>query len=246
MPEDSPAKTGDKWVPCSPSQVTQNPDDEGGHDLRAHGADQSRSEAFPNDPRKRPKTNMVSKRAATRRQRAVQRRQHAPSTKLFVPAQRDGQAGEQPAGAHGLARRNTESLQLPPSGNDAKDRALAEGHPDLQAEGAYVHLANKMCPPQEQLLEAAASATLSFQKQMRPKDALERLALTQALMAHGRVAWLTKLATSQTDVPSLVTINEACELASGTFVRLMRPIGEYRRPTNSGPAISIGQANLAQ
>lgn len=60
-------------------------------------------------------------------------------------------------------------------------------------------------------LEMAAVATRSFQKQMGPKDALESLAPTVALMAHGRVAWLTKLATSQTDVPSVVAVNEACD-----------------------------------
>jgi len=129
---------------------------------------------------------------------------------------------------------------------DSNDRALATLHPDLLADMAYVSLSDEMYPAQKQLLEMAAVAARSFQKQMRPKDALESLALTQAFMTHGRVAWLTKLAASQKDPQSLVTINEACDRASGTFVRLMRGISEYRQPKNLGTAISIGQANLAQ
>ncbi len=146
-----------------------------------------------------------------------------------------------------LARRGSGPLQLPPSGRSAQDsrtNILATVHPDSLADVAYLHLSNKMALGQEQL-EMAVPAVLSFQRQMRPKDALERLALTQALMAHGRVAWLTKLATSQTNVHALATINESCERASGTFVRLMRAIGEYRQPRDSSATVSIGQANLA-
>ncbi len=151
------------------------------------------------------------------------------------------------AGNQKLARRGSGTLQPSPSGRSDQDSGtnkLAAVHPDSLADVAYVHLSNKMALGQEQL-EMAAPAVLSFQQQMRPKDALERLALTQALMAHGRVAWLTKLATSQTDVHALATINESCERASGTFVRLLRAIGEYHQPRDSSATVSIGQANLA-
>jgi hypothetical protein len=80
---------------------------------------------------------------------------------------------------------------------------------------------------------------------MLPADALERLALSQLLLAHGRTAWLTKLLTDQSDAQSFGVISEACERATGSFVRLMRAFGEYRRPFSSGTSVSIGQANLA-
>ncbi len=151
-----------------------------------------------------------------------------------------------PAGSHDLAPRTSAPLQRSDGSDlDSKLRALATAQPDLLADMAYVNLANKLFPAREEL-EQSALATLNFQRQMCPKDALERLALTMVLMTHGRVAWLTTLATSQTDVPSIVAINEACDRASGAFVRLTRAIGEYRQPTNPGTAISIGQANLAQ
>ena len=147
----------------------------------------------------------------------------------------------------GLARRSSDQLQLPPSSKpneDSKSRVLAKMHPELLGDVAYLYLSNKMSPIQE-LLEAAGPGALSLQEQMRPKDALERLALTQALLAHGRAAWLTKLLTRHTNAQSLAIISEACERAAGTFARLMRAIAEYRRPPNSSTTV-IGQANLAE
>jgi len=149
------------------------------------------------------------------------------------------------AGSTELARRGTESMQLK-TDQDLASQAMAAAHPDLLTDAAYVGLSAKMFPAQELLLKSATDATLAFQRQMHPKDALERLALAQVLMTHARAAWLTKLATTQTDVPSVVAINEACERASGTFVRLMRGIGEYRQPPSPSTTVSIGQANVAQ
>jgi hypothetical protein len=125
------------------------------------------------------------------------------------------------------------------------ERALAGLHPDSLADTAYVQLSDQVLPMPE-MLNLATMANLAFQQQMSPKDALERLALTHVLMAHGRVAWLTQLATHQKDPQQLAILIEACERSSGTFVRLLRAIGEYRQPTSPATTVSIGQANLAQ
>jgi hypothetical protein len=96
-----------------------------------------------------------------------------------------------------------------------------------------------------ELGDASWQAPLQFQQQMRAKDALERLAHTQILMAHARTAWLTKLATRQTDMKALAVILEACDRASSTFVKLMRATAEYRQPKTPPTTVSIGQANVA-
>ena len=98
--------------------------------------------------------------------------------------------------------------------------------------------------PQE-LAESTALATLTFQEEMCPRDALERLALSQMLLVHGRVAWLSKLLPAQADAGSLGVVSEACERALGSFLRLMRAFREYREPKNSSTTVSIGQANVA-
>ncbi len=117
-------------------------------------------------------------------------------------------------------------------------------HPDLVGDAAYLLVTDKMLLPEE-MRDASTLGAASFHKQMRPTDPLERLALSQALLAHARAAWLTKLLTDQTDAQSLGVISEACERATGSFARLMRSFGEYRRPSSSGTRVSIGQANLA-
>jgi hypothetical protein len=151
-------------------------------------------------------------------------------------------------GAGKLVRRSTtDELQAPLSNEPDQGvvRKLIEKlHPDLLGDLAYERLSQCMGVSGE-LLDMATPAAFNFQQDMRPKDGLERLTLTQALLAHGRVAWLTKLATAQTNAHALGIIVEACERASGTFVRLVRALGEYRQPRNSSPNVSIAQANVA-
>jgi hypothetical protein len=144
----------------------------------------------------------------------------------------------------------SERLQVRPSESTDLDRArrllLAEFHPDILGDLAYTCLTDLM-DESGGLNDASRSASLTFQKQMRPlpKDSLERLALAQALLAHARTAWLTKLATSQKDVLAIRIACEAADRSSGTFARLMRAIAEYRQPKTAGPTVSIGQASLA-
>jgi hypothetical protein len=151
-------------------------------------------------------------------------------------------------GAGKLARRDSgQSLSVPPNSPDQGSRAqiLARMHPDLVGDSAYARLSESMSMPVE-LGDASWQAPLQFQQQMRAKDALERLAYTQILMAHARTAWLATLATRQTDVKALAIILEACDRASSTFVKLMRATSEYRQPKIPPTNVSIGQANVAQ
>lgn len=151
-------------------------------------------------------------------------------------------------GPEELVRRSAaEQLQAPPSNglDQGVVRKLIEKlHPDFLGDLAYERLSQCMGMSGEHL-EMAAPAAFNFQQEMRPKDGLERLTLTQALLAHGRVAWLTKLATAQTNAHALGIIVEACERASGTFVRLMRALAEHRQPRSSSPNVSIAQTNVA-
>jgi hypothetical protein len=117
-------------------------------------------------------------------------------------------------------------------------------HPDIVGDLAYAGLTETMFMP-EALRDASWHAPVQFQQQMHAKDALERLAHSQILMAHARTAWLTRLATRQTDVNALAIILEACDRASSTFVKLMRATSEYHQPKSPSTNVSIGQANVA-
>jgi hypothetical protein len=121
---------------------------------------------------------------------------------------------------------------------------LAKFHPDLLGDLAYTSLTDSVFKGGE-FSDASWFAPLEFQKQMRPKDPLERIALTQALLAHSRATWLTKLATTQSDMLAVRIACEAADRSSCTFARLLRAIGEYRQPSNASPTVSIGQANVA-
>ena len=115
-------------------------------------------------------------------------------------------------------------------------------HPDLLCDLAYMRLSRCMGMTGDNL-EAAVPAAFNFQQDMRPKDGLERLALSQALLAEGRATWLTKLATTLKDAKSLGIVLEACERATGTYMRLMGAIREYRQPSSQSTTVSI--ANVA-
>ena len=150
-------------------------------------------------------------------------------------------------GAQKLVRRSSGQLQ-PPSPSrpdqDSMTQILENLHPQLLGNLSYCFLSKAMSLTGEPL-EAAGPGAMNFAGQMQPKDPLEGLALTQALLADARSAWLAKLATTQRDAHALGIILQACEAASGTFVKLMRAIAEYRRPDGSTTTVSIGQANVA-
>lgn len=146
--------------------------------------------------------------------------------------------------AQELALSGRGELQLASLKELDRARLFEKAHPVTLASAAYIHFSGQMGLPQE-LAEATGPATLTFQEEMHPRDALERLALSQMLLVHGRVAWLSKLLPAQADAASLGIISEACERALGSFLRLMRAFREYREPKNSSTTVSIGQANVA-
>lgn len=150
------------------------------------------------------------------------------------------------AGAGELGRRGKLlSQHLPSTGSD-RARVLERAQPFLLGEMAYIDLAQRLVGGHKEFVEIAGPGALSFLEEMRPRTALERLALTQALLAHARAAWLTKLLTTQTDPQCFGTVAEACERAAGTLVRLMRALMECRQPKSPSTTVSIGQANVAR
>jgi hypothetical protein len=103
-----------------------------------------------------------------------------------------------------LSRATSQELALSsPNQMQESKRAEAEAlsliseklHPDLLCDLAYMRLSRCMGMTGDNL-EAALPAAFNFQQDMRPTDGLERLALSQALLAEGRATWLTKLATT--------------------------------------------------
>jgi hypothetical protein len=151
-------------------------------------------------------------------------------------------------GPQTVVRRDTTDQLQPPSSKsldqESTSQMLAKFHPDLLGELAYTCLTDSIFKGGE-FNDASWSAPDEFQKEMRPKDPLERLALMQALLAHTRATWLSKLATTQKDVLAIRIACEAADRSSCTFGRLLRAIAEYRQPRNASPTVSIGQANLA-
>src|ERR1039457_1088329 len=167
----------------------------------------------------------------------------APSSPRNMPAVPQIPSAVEPR-AQELALSGRGELQLAPLKELDQAQLLERAHPVTLASMAYIHFSGQMGLPQE-LAEATGPATLTFQEEMHPRDALERLALSQMLLVHGRVAWLSKLLSDQTDAESLGTISEACERTLGSFIRLMRAIRKHREPKNSSTTVSIGQANVA-
>ena len=167
----------------------------------------------------------------------------APSSPRNMPAIPQLPSAVEPKSQE-LALSGRGQLQLTPLKGLDQAQLLERAHPVTLASMAYIHFSGQMGLPQE-LAEATGPATLTFQEEMHPRDALERLALSQMLLVHGGVAWLSKLLPAQADAASLGTISEACERTLGSFIRLMRAIREHREPKNSSTTVSIGQANVA-
>jgi len=81
--------------------------------------------------------------------------------------------------------------------------------------------------------------------EMKCRDPLEEMLVQQALWTHARVAQLTMLAQSQTDIHSIRILNESCNRASNTYRRLLLALSEKRRPRRSRQFTAIKQANMA-
>jgi hypothetical protein len=116
--------------------------------------------------------------------------------------------------------------------------------PDFLGTAAYLSLADKMALGPE-LLEAAGLGAVGFQEQIQCKDGLERLAISQVLVTHARVMWLSKLLTEQTNTKAIATISAAIDSGLSAFSRLLRALDERRRPLTGNTTFSIQQANVA-
>jgi hypothetical protein len=134
------------------------------------------------------------------------------------------------AGAFEPLGRNKLLLRHQPSDGLDRARVLERAQPVMLGGAAYLGLARCLTGEHPELMELAAPGALSFLEEMCPKDALERLALTQTLLAHARAAYLTKVLTSQTEAAALGIVSDACDRAASTIARLMRAIAEYRQP----------------
>jgi hypothetical protein len=110
--------------------------------------------------------------------------------------------------------------------NSNSERA-ARLQPVVLSSMAYSLLAIKSLPQQEQW-EAAGLANFSLLEEMQAQDPLERITLSQLLLAHGRAVWLTDAMRSPSKVEMIPVLSEAAERASGSVVRLQRAFTEYR------------------
>jgi hypothetical protein len=97
---------------------------------------------------------------------------------------------------------------------------------------AYSMLAIKSFPQQDQL-DSVVQANVSLLEEMQAQDPLERLVLSQLLLAHGRAVWLTNAMRTQSKVEMIPFLSEAAERASGTVVRLQRAFSEYREKSGA-------------
>ncbi len=144
-----------------------------------------------------------------------------------------------------LARRSPEPCQtLSTVGSTPPCPTGDKLPPDFLGTAAYLSLADKMAFGPE-LLEAAGLGAISFQEQIQCKDGLERLAISQMLVTHARVMWLSKLLTEQTNTKAIATISAAIDSGLSAFSRLLRALDERRRPLTGNTTFSIQQANVA-
>ena len=148
------------------------------------------------------------------------------------------------AGPSKLTRPHVEPRELSSIALNSSGAIANKLPPDFLGTAAYLLVAEKMSLGPA-LLEAAGLGAISFQEHMRSKDGLERLAISQVLVTHGRVMWLSKLLTEQTNTKAITAISASIDSALSTFGRLMRALDEYRRPRSANTSVSIQQANVA-
>ena len=105
-------------------------------------------------------------------------------------------------GSSELARPRVERQELSLA---AQNRTRTSGDklpPDFLGTAAYLLVAEKMSLGPE-LLQAAGLGAIGFQEHMQSKDGLERLAISQLLVTHGRVMWLSTLLTEQANTKAI-------------------------------------------
>lgn len=94
------------------------------------------------------------------------------------------------------------------------------------------------------LAQTSDAWTRDVFERMAPRDPAEEMLVAQLIFAHTRAMHLSHLATKQTQVDTIRTLNEYADRASNTYRRLMLALTEYRRPPKGGDT-HIKQANIA-
>lgn len=84
-------------------------------------------------------------------------------------------------------------------------------------------------------------------KEMKPRDPIERMLVTQLLWTHARIAYLSWQASCLKHADYIAVLNHAVDGAMNAFRRHTAALAEYRRPAKqTGQITSIRQANIAQ
>jgi hypothetical protein len=95
-------------------------------------------------------------------------------------------------------------------------------------------------------LSLIADALAHFVEQMKPRDALEKLAVEQLLLTHVRVLRLSQQASKQSSPDMIKILNDAVDGASGTFRRLMTAFRDCRKPPREQAVVAIRQGNVGE
>jgi hypothetical protein len=172
----------------------------------------------------RPRVRCSRKIVATDRRRnstTTNPKKSRPKRNLLAPPNVLPRKGDDSAGP--LAQVEKTALATTNTDSDRGDRF----QPVELSSMAYSMLAIKSFPQQEQW-KSVGQANFSLLEEMQAQDPLERLVLSQLLLAHGRAVWLTNEMRTQSKVEMIPALSEAAERASGTVARLQRVFSEYR------------------
>jgi hypothetical protein len=85
----------------------------------------------------------------------------------------------------------------------------------------------------------------AIKESVQPRDAIEEMLMLQMAWTHARLAYLSAIASQQTETKNVQVLNDACDRAANTFRRMMLALAEYRRPPRTDAFVAIKQANVA-
>ncbi len=125
-------------------------------------------------------------------------------------------------------------------------------HGGVLAGGIYAGMVRKMIEQTwgksdgltNETIATAVQHGVDVDNSMKPRDALEKMLIEQALWTHARIAHLNDLAVGQQDRDALRIVNEAADRATNSFRRHMLALAEYRKPPRSDVFTAIKQANI--
>lgn len=143
-----------------------------------------------------------------------------------------------------------------PVGKSKDVKLLSQTHAQVLGLFAYEGVSRAVVNPESlragcglgegEFLAALSGVLPEFVEAMKPRDALEKLALEQLMVQHARVLALSRQASTNSNLDIVKVLNEACDGASSSFRRLMTSFRDHRRPKDFGASFTIGQANVAQ